>query len=120
MVRTMALTLLGAALWAPAVPAGAQTGHGTSAAAIARGDELHAVMRPGEALMIFEEVLFDAPRSYELLWRAARESAVLGMLATDDRTRKGRFLGLPPGEQGILRNFLGVLLGTRNYVCAQQ
>lgn len=46
-----------------------------------RGDELHARMRPGEALAVFERLLESDSTDYAVLWRAARESVSLGMLA---------------------------------------
>jgi len=58
---------------------------------MAVGDQLHAELNARDALMVFEELLFDTPRSYDLLWRAARESVNLGILADEDRERKGRF-----------------------------
>lgn len=91
MARATALTLLGRALLATALPGAAVSAQAPVAAAIVRGDELHAVMKPEEALTIFEEVLFDAPHDYDVLWRAARESAALGTLASDGRVSKGRY-----------------------------
>ena len=58
---------------------------------MAAGDALHAELNARDALMVFEELLFDTPRSYDLLWRAARESVNLGILADEGRERKGRF-----------------------------
>ncbi len=91
MVRAVTLALLIVVLSAPAGVASAQVSRTGTEAAVVRGDQLHAAMRPGEALTIFEEVLFDDPRNYAVLWRAARESSALGVAAPDDRIRVGRF-----------------------------
>jgi tetratricopeptide (TPR) repeat protein len=91
MVRVVTLALLTAALWATAEVASAQLSRTDTEAVVVRGDQLHAAMQPGEALTILEEVLFDDPRNYAVLWRAARESSVLGVAAQDDRIRMGRF-----------------------------
>lgn len=89
---------------------------------IARGDALHEQFRPLEALALFEEVIVSDPGSYPALWRAARETVSLGMLAAqeDDARRwyqKGEDFGRRAVEAGSGRTeghlWLTIALGRR-------
>lgn len=51
---------------------------------VTRGDALHADLRPAEALESFRGVLAGDSARWDALWRAARETVNLGMLAADD------------------------------------
>lgn len=55
------------------------------------GDAAHTALRPDEALAAYLAVLAQEPGHYEALWRAARESVNLGMLATGPDERKGHY-----------------------------
>jgi tetratricopeptide (TPR) repeat protein len=50
---------------------------------VTRSDELHAAMRPAEALEALRGVLDHQPERFDALWRAARETVNLGMLAEE-------------------------------------
>jgi regulator of microtubule dynamics protein 3 len=69
---------------------------------IARGDALHEQFRPLEALELFEEVLESDPASYDALWRAARETVSLGMLAAgEDDSRRWYVRGEDFGRRAV-------------------
>lgn len=96
-IRILALPLLVSALLAPALlvrsqeppAASPHRAHAPHPDPVARGDALHEQFRPLEALALFEEVLAADPAHYPALWRSARESVTLGMLASgaDDARR---------------------------------
>lgn len=58
---------------------------------LAEGDAHHHGLRPLEALEVFERILVDDPDHYEALWRSARETVSLGMLATSEGVRQQRY-----------------------------
>lgn len=59
-------------------------------ALIRHGDEAHASLKPLNALALYLRALEEDSTSYAALWRAARESVNLGMLASDRDERKRR------------------------------
>lgn len=66
-----------------------QAGNSGAADGIRAGDALHEQFRPLEALAEFQAILVGEPHRHDALWRAARESVTLGMLALDpDRARE--------------------------------
>lgn len=54
------------------------------------GDQAHASLDPLNALALYRRALEEDSTSYAALWRAARESVNLGMLASDRDERKRR------------------------------
>ena len=95
MHRTTLLPVL--ALVALADVAGAQTPRGSPARGAAadslleEGDRAHAALRPLDALGEYLRILDSEPDRYAALWRAARETVNLGMLASDSQERKARY-----------------------------
>lgn len=90
--------LLALALLTCAGTASGQTPRGLPATGPARaeqllrqGDAAHTGLRPGEALEAFLAALAAEPRNYHALWRAARESVNLGMLAPGADERKSHY-----------------------------
>ena len=48
---------------------------------IARAEELHYELRAAESLEVYERIVAEEPEHYEALWKAARETVVMGLLA---------------------------------------
>lgn len=86
LVILLSLLALAPAVSAAQVHSG---GDGGSQGGIREGDRLHEQFRPLEALSAFEEILEGEPDLHDALWRAARETVSLGMLAMDpERSRE--------------------------------
>lgn len=82
------LTLLGhpssgRAQAARTIPAAA-----TARSLVRAGDAAHTALRPLDALDSFSRALEAEPEDYEALWRSARETVTLGMLAANKGDRK--------------------------------
>ncbi|MEX0980167.1 MAG: tetratricopeptide repeat protein [Gemmatimonadota bacterium] len=58
---------------------------------LAEGDALHRGLRPLEALDVFAEILEVDPHHFGALWRSARSSVSLGMLAPSESARQQRY-----------------------------
>ncbi len=71
---------------APALASAQETGP------VARGDDLHARMRPLEALEAYQAALRADSSRYEALWKATREAVDLGMLTGDEGARREWYL----------------------------
>lgn len=126
MTKTCLLTAL-AVLLIAAEPADAapQEVRGVESSQIdhlAEGDALHRSLRPMEALAEYERVLEADPSSFPALWRSARETVSLGMLAPQEETRDQRYAEAeafarraiqvdPEREEGHL--WLSIALGRR-------
>jgi tetratricopeptide (TPR) repeat protein len=87
------LPVILASLVASAIPLSAAqdtgVGNGGSADRVRAGDTLHEQFRPLEALAEFQAILEGEPRHHDALWRAARETVSLGMLAMEaERARE--------------------------------
>lgn len=54
------------------------------AASIAEGDRLRELLRPRDALAAYERAVEGDPENFEALWKVARESVQLGMLAPEE------------------------------------
>lgn len=83
-----ALVIL-ALLPGPALPVSAtqalDQADGAAVEGIRAGDMLHEQFRPLEALSTFQGILEAEPDRHDALWRAARETVSLGMLAMDSQ-----------------------------------
>lgn len=71
-------------LASPAIEGRAQTVTVTVRDGVTRADDLHADLRPAEALESLRGALQTDSTRFDALWRASREAVNLGMLADDD------------------------------------
>jgi tetratricopeptide (TPR) repeat protein len=59
---------------------------------IVRAEELHYELRAAESLAVYEWIVEREPKNYEALWKTARETVVMGLLAHGSETENRWFM----------------------------